>query len=104
VLITRLADGQAWPGRWDLSAERASAIREGVASLCDWGLWSPDLNATNVILPPEGGALFLDWDRAAFVPADTDLWTRYRNRLHRSLRKLGAPEDAYAVMEAERHP
>jgi len=104
VLITRLAEGEAWPARWDLSDEQAAAIRSAISSLCEWGLWSPDLNATNVMLPPQGGALFLDWDRARFEPAEAELWPRYRARLERSLRKLGAPEAAYAVMGAAQHP
>ncbi len=104
VLITRMAEGEAWPHRWDLSGERAEAIRKAVSCLCEWGLWSPDLNATNIILPPQGGALFLDWDRARFEPASTDLWPRYRARMERSLRKLGAPAQAYAVIGPAQHP
>jgi hypothetical protein len=91
VLITRLAEGEPWPRRWDLSAERMPDIRRAIDSLCEWGLWSPDLNATNVMLPPQGGALFLDWDRARFEPPSSNLWPRYRARLERSLTKLGAP-------------
>ena len=33
VLITRLAEGEPWPGRWDLSHDRASVIREGISHL-----------------------------------------------------------------------
>lgn len=102
VLITRMAEGDAWPRRWDLSAERTEAIRLAIGSLCDWGLWSPDLNATNVMLPPGGGALFLDWDRARFEPqteqGSTELRARYRARLERSLRKLGAPPEAFGII------
>ena len=87
-----------------LSTERGADIRRLIGSLCDWGLWSPDLNATNVILPPSGGALLLDWDRARFEHAGHDLWSRYRARLERSLRKLGAPPEALAVMAAAPHP
>jgi hypothetical protein len=98
VLFTRMAEGDSWPHRWDLSAERAEAIQQALACLCEWGLWSPDLNATNVLLPPAGGALFLDWDRAGFTASDVDLMPRYRARLERSLRKLGAPAEALAVI------
>ncbi|GLH72444.1 hypothetical protein GETHLI_09460 [Geothrix limicola] len=102
VLITRMAEGEAWPRRWDLSIPRAEAIGRAIGSLCDWGLWSPDLNATNVMLPPDGGALFLDWDRARFEPPSesrsADLRTRYRARLERSLRKLGAPPEAFGII------
>jgi hypothetical protein len=104
ILITRLAVGEAWPRRWDLSAERMVAIRQGIRSLCQWGLWSPDLNATNILLPPQGGALFLDWDRARFEPMGKDLWPRYRARLERSMRKLGAPAEAFDLIGSDSHP
>jgi hypothetical protein len=100
VLFTRLAEGAPWPNRWELSSERGLAIHTAIGLLCEWGLWSPDLNATNIMLPAEGGALFLDWDRARFEPPGTDLWPRYRARLERSLNKLGAPREAYAVIES----
>jgi hypothetical protein len=104
VLFTRLAEGEVWPRRWDLSSARAADIRRAIASLCAWGLWAPDLNATNVMLPPQGGVLFLDWDRACFSPATTDLWPRYRSRLERSLRKLGAPAEALDVIGSGSRP
>ena len=104
VLLTRLTKGDPWPRRWDLSAQRASDIRLALESLCRWGLWSPDLNATNVLLPPQGGALFLDWDRARFESPNHDLWPRYQARLLRSLRKLGAPAAALEVIEAASRP
>lgn len=104
VLFTRMAEGDSWPHRWDLSAERAEAIQQALACLCEWGLWSPDLNATNVLLPPGGGALFLDWDRAGFTASDVDLMPRYRARLERSLQKLGAPAEAFAVIAPAPRP
>ena len=104
VLFTRMGAGDSWPNRWDLSAERAGDIRQALACLCAWGLWSPDLNATNVLLPPGGGALFLDWDRAGFTGSDVDLMPRYRARLERSLTKLGAPAEAFAVIAPAPHP
>lgn len=104
VLITRLAEGEPWPLRWDLSAARANDIRRSIHSLGQWGLWSPDLNATNVILPNKGGALLLDWDRARFEASGQDLWLRYRARLERSLRKLGAPSAAFDVIGSASRP
>lgn len=104
VLITRLAEGEPWPSRWDLSAARADDIRLSIHSLSQWGLWTPDLNATNVILPTKGGALLLDWDRARFDASGQDLWPRYRARLERSLRKLGAPSAAFDVIGSASRP
>jgi len=104
VLFTRMAEGEAWPRLWDLSSARGPDIHRAIASLCEWNLWSPDLNATNVILPPQGGALFLDWDRARFEPEGTDLWPRYHKRLERSLHKLGAPADAFETIGSALRP
>jgi hypothetical protein len=104
VLFTRMTEGESWPRRWDLSAERAPEILKAIQALCDWGLWSPDLNATNILLPQEGGALLLDWDRARFEPHRTDLKARYAERLQRSLQKLGAPVEAFAITEALLRP
>jgi hypothetical protein len=104
VLFTRLAEGEAWPRRWDLSSARSPDIQRAIASLCEWGLWSPDLNATNVLFPPQGGVLFLDWDRAQFERPGARLWLRYRARLLRSLHKLGAPEQAIAAIGPGLHP
>ena len=98
VLITRLAPGVAWPRNWDLGMERAADLNRAFACLCAWGLWSPDLNATNIMLPPEGGVLFLDWDRARFEREGTPLWERYRARLARSLQKLNAPASTLDVI------
>jgi hypothetical protein len=104
VLLTRFVEGEPWPKRWDLSAERRASIRQGVEALSEWGLWSPDLNATNILLPPGGGALFLDWDRAHFVSHADGLGSRYRARLARSLRKLAAPSEALELLrEPARH-
>ncbi len=104
ILITRYAEGASWPLCWALSAERAEAIRGSIDSLCRWGLWCPDLNATNILFPSEQGVLLLDWDRAHFVASGTELWPRYQARLERSLRRLGAPAPSFAVMAAAMRP
>jgi hypothetical protein len=104
ILFTRKAEGSNWPQRWDLTQSRLAAIQAAFAALCSWGLWSPDLNATNILLPPEQGALFLDWDRAHFTQPGHGLWRRYSARMLRSLHKLGAPPEAYQVIEPEPHP
>lgn len=104
MLITRLAEGEAWPNDWELGVARGADLRAAISCLCDWGLWSPDLNATNVLLPREGGVLFLDWDRAHFEPEGVDLWPRYHARLARSLQKLGAPAGAFEAIGPARHP
>lgn len=104
VLFTRMTEGESWPRRWDLSVERTPDILKAIRALCAWGLWSPDLNATNILLPKDGGALLLDWDRARFEPHRGDLQQRYAERLQRSLQKLRAPAEAFALTEALRRP
>jgi hypothetical protein len=104
VLFTRMADGESWPKRWDLSSDQAADLRRAISSLCEWGLWSPDLNATNILFPPQGGVLLLDWDRAHFEPVTTNLWPRYHKRLERSLRKLSATATAFEAIGSASHP
>ncbi|MBP1625803.1 MAG: 3-deoxy-D-manno-octulosonic acid kinase [Holophagaceae bacterium] len=89
VLLTRYVESRPWPRCWDAPGV-IPALRLAIDALVSWRLWSPDLNATNVMLGNEG-ILLLDWDKAQWFEA-TDLRERYRERLIRSLRKLGAPE------------
>jgi len=90
VFLTRFQAGTPWPRAWD-RADLLPQVRALLEALCAWGLHAPDLNATNFLLPPEGPLLALDWDGARWRPG-RDLMPRYRARLARSLRKLGAPE------------
>lgn len=103
VLFTRHADATPWPRRWALGEGEAAALRQALDALCAWGLWSPDLNATNVLLPP-GGVLLLDWDRARFEAPGEGLRARYLARLARSLRRLGAPPEAHVVIGSALRP
>lgn len=95
VFLTRLAEGDPWPRRWDLSDRVLPNLDRALDALCAWGLWAPDLNATNIFLPSAEGILLIDWDRARFAPS-TDLRPRYEARLARSLHKLGGPPDVAA--------
>lgn len=104
ILFTRMTEGISWPRNWDLGQARRDDLWTAVNSLCTWGLWSPDLNATNVLFPTQGGVVLLDWDRARFEPEGVDLWPRYHARLERSLRKLGAPPAALTIIGSEQHP
>lgn len=89
VFLTRFAPGEPWPRAWD-RAGVLPQLRTLLQALCAWGLYAPDLNATNVMVEPGGSILTLDWDRAQWT-GDEKLMERYRERLTRSLRKLGAP-------------
>jgi len=90
VFLTRFAASVPWPRTWDRAVP--AQLRTLLEALCAWGLYAPDLNATNVLVDPAGRILTLDWDRARWTPLE-DLMARYRARLLRSLLKLGAPAD-----------
>jgi hypothetical protein len=89
VYLSRFAQAVPWPRAWD-HPQVAGQVRTLLEALCAWGLHAPDLNATNILVTPEGGILALDWDRARWAPGP-GLMARYRERLLRSLAKLGAP-------------
>lgn len=93
LYLTRLEAGTPWPRGW--GRECLPGLLESIRALSAWGLWAPDLNATNVLVTPDGPRL-LDWDRAAFVQG-ADLEPLYRKRLARSLKKLRAPDDLVSI-------
>ncbi len=88
LFLTRYSEARPWPTDWNALA--LPELMKALAALDAWGLFAPDLNATNVLLGA-GGILLLDWDRAAWTKGP--LLPRYRARLARSLAKLGAPSD-----------
>jgi len=92
VFVTKKADGLPWPKTWGMFdfANQAGQIAVIIKSLSAWGIFAPDLNATNFFVVPDGKIMALDWDRA--------VWTRkhglvksYWARLERSMFKLNAP-------------
>jgi hypothetical protein len=89
LFLTRYAECEPWPCQWNSRSDVVVQLRQRIDALCAWGLFSPDLNATNVMVTPTGEVLLLDWDRAAW--GGKGLFTRYRSRLLRSLEKLKAP-------------
>ena len=91
VFLTRFQEGAPWPRAWERT-DRLPQVRTLLDALCAWGLFAPDLNATNFLLPAAGGLLALDWDGARWAPSP-GLAQRYRERLLRSLRKLQAPPE-----------
>ena len=97
--LTRYVEAQPWPACWERTAEMVPQLAVLLRALADWGLHAPDLNATNVLLAPDGRVLALDWDRACWT-GGTDLLARYRERLERSLRKLKAPPAVSAALGA----
>ena len=94
VFLTRFQEGQPWPRAWERT-DRLPQVGLLLDALCAWGLYAPDLNATNFLLPAEGGLLALDWDGARWDPSPW-LAARYAERLVRSLRKLQAPPEVIA--------
>ncbi|MBL0313077.1 MAG: hypothetical protein IPP78_10275 [Holophagaceae bacterium] len=67
-------------------------------SLSAWGLYAPDLNATNFIIDGAGSLLALDWDRAAWSEPGKPLLEAYLRRLERSLFRLDAPMEIRAMI------
>ena len=96
VFFTRYVEAKAWPTLWGSSAQVIPELARLLDALVAWGLHAPDLNATNILLTPEGRVLALDWDRARWLTSQ-DLLPRYHERLLRSLRKLGAPAQVIAA-------
>ena len=88
VYLTRFEASEPWPSRWD-DAGVLQRLRPLLEALDAWGLWAPDLNATNVLVAPDGGLRLLDWDRAAWTQGP--LMPKYARRLACSLKRLGAP-------------
>ena len=87
IFLTRFVEAAPWPSDWP--APVMADLVKAIQALAAWGLWSPDLNATNVMWGA-GGLALLDWDRAAWRGGA--LLPGYRARLDRSLAKLGAPQ------------
>ena len=94
LYFTRFADAKPWPSDW--SAPLMGELVEAIVALSDFGLYAPDLNATNV-MRGAGGLVLLDWDRAAWTSGP--LLPRYHARLKRSLAKLDAPMELRAALD-----
>jgi len=97
LYLTRFQEATPWPSCWERSSEVVPRLLTLLDILCAWGLWAPDLNATNILVKEDGELCLLDWDRAQWQQG-RDLMPRYRARLLRSLRKLGAPEPVAALL------
>ena len=94
LYFTRFTDAKPWPSDW--SAPALAELLKALSALSAWGLFAPDLNATNVMWG-ETGLVLLDWDRASWRGGA--LLRRYQARLKRSLAKLDAPESLRAALD-----
>lgn len=112
MYITRWADSQPWPKIWGEtdSSNQIMQIARLIKSLTEWGLWAPDMNATNFIRVADGTMLALDWDRAKWIQKvtlmkmptheqKTYLAEKYWTRLKRSMDKLNAPQELIESMQ-----
>jgi hypothetical protein len=95
LYLTRWTDAKPWPKCFEI--EVWDEVERIIDALSLWECWVPDLNATNLLIPPEGPVMVLDFDRARFQSGD--LKAAYRARLLRSLKKLKAPEALLARLE-----
>jgi hypothetical protein len=82
------------------SLGHARQIAVLIRALSAWGLWSPDMNATNFLVGHDGRVLALDWDRAKWA-TKKGLIEKYWMRLRRSMYKLNAPAALIALMQDE---
>ncbi len=81
-----------WPSSWILDNTETNALVKNLLTLCKYGIWSPDLNATNILKDPSSEIIFMDWDLARITTFKPKyLLNRYKSRLLRSLKKLDAP-------------
>ena len=87
LYLTRFRVAQPWPTTWEIPL--LPPLMKALQALSAWGLFAPDLNATNVLWG-EDDLVLLDWDRARWERGA--LLPRYQARLQRSLGKLEAPE------------
>ena len=96
LLLSRWLQATPWPATWHHGVSFLEALGTAIKALEAVGCWAPDLNATNVLVTPEGRPILLDWDRASFGRSgdvNGGLVLRYRERLLRSLQKMQAPSD-----------
>ncbi len=99
LFLTAFEPLTPWPRVWSSSPEVLPRLAELLRWLSEAAVWAPDLNATNVMVRGDGELLLLDWDRAG-AGSPADLAPRYLDRMRRSLRRLGAPEEVAALAES----
>ena len=90
LYLTGWEAGLPWPRQW--SGGGWPEVARILRALAQWGIWVPDLNATNVFIGADGQVRVLDFDRGVHLADNAELPNRYLDRLSRSLAKLGAPE------------
>lgn len=99
LYFTEAANGRSWPSGWAGGEATLHQLWMRIQDLCAWGVWAPDVNATNVLVEEGGEILLLDWDRARW-DSSPDLSGRYKDRLHRSLLKLHASPSLISLLES----
>jgi hypothetical protein len=92
VFLTKFASGTPWPHTWNQSTYFLHKLTTMLKSLCNWGLYVPDLNATNILVTPNEELVALDWDKAHWSKSN-NLMELYQKRLIRSMKKLGAKKE-----------
>ena len=99
LYFSERAQAMPWPSNWILDKDEINGLVKNLLTLCKWGIWSPDLNATNILKDPSLGILFMDWDLARVSTLKPQyLLDRYKNRLLRSLEKLEAPSGIRSII------
>jgi len=99
IYFTRHIKALPWAGAFDRTSDLLPQLARLLDALSDWGLFAPDLNATNFIIAEEGSLLALDWDRASWSEPGKALREAYLRRLARSLRRLDAPMEIRSMIQ-----
>ncbi len=98
IYFTRHVAALPWAHAFERTRELLPQFARLLDSLSAWGLYAPDLNATNFIIDEAGSLLALDWDRAAWSEPGKPLLEAYLRRLERSLFRLDAPMEIRAMI------
>lgn len=98
LYFTRQVKGLPWACAFDRTVELFPQFVRLLDSLSNWGLFAPDLNATNFIIDESDSLLALDWDRAGWSKPGKALLDAYLRRLIRSLHRLDAPLETLAII------
>ncbi len=100
IYLTVYTEALPWPLAFHRTAELLPQFKRALGALWGWGLWAPDLNATNFIINTGGTLLALDWDRARWTRPGPELRIAYLRRLVRSLDRQGASMEIRALISS----
>ena len=99
LYLTRHVKASPWAGAFERTSALLPQLVQLLDALSDWGLFAPDLNATNFLIDEKDTLLALDWDRASWSEPGEALREAYLRRLVRSLTRLNAPRAVRELLQ-----